>query len=303
MTEDTCTFCSQSIPEEDPTYIFPPRVFCKTCRDAIGEQVAAIVKVSHPAQESWREWLKIERDEKGKVTRVKLPLTPAEWVACCSREGEHYLGGCCGTMGRAQDHLNAMFRDGMASAKDLYHWYEYVRHHDGYNAKDLPVPAETAATDPIVRILTICEEIQTEGAWKQDWSDALLVMDPSKDLDYALLLLEKHSWWLQSAVIFRKGEGEDAVCHDAEELVKVAQLLPAVKTVFEKLQAAYPKTIEGYGVVSRKTGEIAKTWMGLAIWGSVERCQELLKTPEDVEEFEIRPVRVSATEGLVILEK
>ena len=46
-----------------------------------------------------------------KITFVRWVMSPVEWCHLCMREGEYYLGGCCGQLGYFQDWINSIFRD------------------------------------------------------------------------------------------------------------------------------------------------------------------------------------------------
>jgi len=42
---------------------------------------------------------------------ILLPFTAQEWCSICMREGEDYLGGCCGNMSAMQDIIQEVFRN------------------------------------------------------------------------------------------------------------------------------------------------------------------------------------------------
>lgn len=56
-----------------------------------------------------------------------------DWVSVASREGDDYIGGCCGNMGLAQDITNDIFRSGgWADSNEFLQLGELLRHHDGF---------------------------------------------------------------------------------------------------------------------------------------------------------------------------
>lgn len=62
---------------------------------------------------------------------VTLIMTFQEWFETCTRDGEHYIGPCCGTTGRAQDIIQEVFREGgFFSAEDLTRLGHTLSHHD-----------------------------------------------------------------------------------------------------------------------------------------------------------------------------
>ena len=45
-------------------------------------------------------------------TAFKPPFTADEWLAIAQRDGDQYIGGCCGQSGAIQDVVCGWFRDG-----------------------------------------------------------------------------------------------------------------------------------------------------------------------------------------------
>ena len=68
------------------------------------------------------------------VKSVWLPLSPEEWCSIAMREGDNYMGGCCGNMGALQDTINEVFRDsGTVENPTLLGIGELARDHDGFD--------------------------------------------------------------------------------------------------------------------------------------------------------------------------
>ena len=309
---DTCSVCKQEIPEGQPAMGLPKTVFCVPCLEATGKAMEQTIE-KRDRREHWRDWLTIHRNKEGKVEGVELPLTPAEWCQCCMREGDHYLGGCCGNLSQAQDLLSSMFRDGgTADAWDLYRWYSLVRAHDGYNEADLPTPSATATEDPVTRILAVCEEINAEGpsgGWVLHKMNRPRPVDVT-DLDTAIRVIAQNTWALNYGGMF-KGEGPDEDNkHRVQTIVNLAKTIPALRTLFDKLHEKDLGPLDGFGLFSDKTGEIMDTWAGLAIYPSVEACHETAtlwaevagEDDEDIGTFTIRRVQVTVEEGLTVIE-
>src|ERR1035437_7587895 len=67
----------------------------------------------------------------GTILATYLPLSPAEWCSLAMREGENYVGGCCGNMSALQDVINGVFRDsGTVNSATLLSIAELALDHD-----------------------------------------------------------------------------------------------------------------------------------------------------------------------------
>ena len=51
------------------------------------------------------------RHDKKEIQSIEIPLTDEEWCSLCMRDGQRYMGECCGQTGQVQDILNDLFRE------------------------------------------------------------------------------------------------------------------------------------------------------------------------------------------------
>jgi len=303
---DTCSVCLKEIPEGELLLGVPRMAFCQPCLIATNEAVKGKVEVND-RRKDWREWVQYHRTEEGKVRSVLLPLTPAEWCKCCMREGDFYRGPCCGNMGRAQDILNSIFRDGgWAESDELYEWYQLLRSHDGYCPKDLPDPSEKAVEDPIARIVAVCGEIDKEEAWDFSRLDKPRPTD-LEDIDQAISVLSGGIWRMYVERILCSGRSdEETFQHKLATSLNLAESIPALRTLFIKLKERDPGPIDAWAIYL--DGAVAKTRGGLAIYASATRCREVIEMwreggLEPEKTTEIKPIRVTVEEGLTVREE
>ena len=66
------------------------------------------------------------------VRNIKIPLTAEEWVQMCTRDGDKYIGGCCGQTGYTQDIINDIFRDGWLESTNAIELLLTGGGHDGF---------------------------------------------------------------------------------------------------------------------------------------------------------------------------
>ncbi len=69
----------------------------------------------------------------GKIVNICLPLSPENWCAIAMREGDSYVGGCCGNTSAIQDDVNSIFREGgWIRANDFREFVEQCSTHEGF---------------------------------------------------------------------------------------------------------------------------------------------------------------------------
>lgn len=79
---------------------------------------------------------RVERDlthDHPVIESVHLPFTPAQWWAMTTRDGEQYIGPCCGNTGYVQDVFAGVYREGgFISASEFLNAAHMIVDHEGF---------------------------------------------------------------------------------------------------------------------------------------------------------------------------
>lgn len=247
-----------------------------------------------------KEDLEFRTDSDGYITNVLLPLTPSEWFESCTRDGEFYMGGCCGSMSYAQDILNSFFRDnGWAAVRDLAQYVETMRSHDGFSKEDLHDPQGEEKHHPIARIIAVWDLIFPDI--KPAATTLLEAPRPAEfsDAKEALYALTRGAWALSWSLRF--SAPDDDLHTKVDTIFNLMKVIPAFNTLTKKLNDLIPEPIRGFAIYSK--GALMETSRGFAIYDSEEKAEEVLSYwcgKEDVlrENFEIRHILLSVEKGI-----
>jgi hypothetical protein len=247
-------------------------------------------------------------------THVGFGFTPEDWVRIASREGSHYIGGCCGNTSAIQDTINHWFRFEYdhVPVDELAEVAEGMIHHDGIDESPFSVLpfkatdlldmitkfqegiASGKAVDPWVRITMawhLVKEFRTEkvpSATRRDYSE----------LDRALSTVGR----IARALNFHKMFNDDhnyPIKDEAEVAARIQALVrfaPAIKTIATKFAELDPGGFEGWALIDIEKGEdaISENGYGLCIYQKLETVKamvDLLRANEDeYEESRLSPV-------------
>jgi len=243
-----------------------------------------------------KEDLKFHKDGEY-ISRVFLPLTPVEWFRCCTRDGDFYVGGCCGNMSYAQDLLNSFFRDGgWVDVRNLANYIEMMRSHDGFCRSDLPDPQKEEKENPLARIIAIWDLIYSEV---KPLTECKLDAPRAANLDVrdAIFTLTKGAWALSWDLLV---SGPEDFHKKRDTILNLMKIIPAFNVLSVNLKHLIPDTIEGVGIY--KDGDLMETRSGYAIFKDIEEAEEVLKywckTKKDRKQFNIKPVALSLEKGI-----
>lgn len=266
-------------------------------------------------------------------TTVLLPFSAEEWCGLCMSEGEHYIGGCCGNMSAVQDEINDLFREGgwadMGTLEDIA---TSMADHHGSDQEEYPFGELTGTLDELVD--KAMAEAKDIGPWEKmavAWQlvrgyhrmeEPRALRSDTPAVESACFVLSRGLRYIDMCRFFTKvseetkfGEkGQD----QAMDLVNLSRLLPALKTLNERIQELNPGPMEGFALIDKEKGpdEIASNRRGLCIFKKQEEADSLLQLWREQEEgrqesgvlkgtiddrIGVRKVRVSADKGVEFL--
>lgn len=244
-----------------------------------------------------------------KIKGVRLPFTPAEWCQIAMRDGDSYIGGCCGTSGAMQDIICATFREsGWIEAEDMQRLADLAEGHGGYEWWFKPLAQESfdkaASKWPAIPVWTkmgfvwhaVREKLSFDDKPEADYMIGR--QDLSDQQVFAAVQGAMHIFRYED--LFNKDKGSPDQ-EAANKALVVARLLPAVRRLLTILKGRH-KPFKGFAVVSAEhPDEIAQNGYGLAIYGSASRCDEMIRrwTKEDRDlELKARPIQIDETGGV-----
>lgn len=263
-----------------------------------------------------------------RVRGIHIPLTPAEWCALCMREGDYYIGGCCGQTGYIQDCFNSLFRNsGYAEARELLELAACCENHEGFELyhQDLTEEQFNQRVDkwdklgPIEKIGLCYRAVAAKLHEPQiNVPHKANSLDSPAEIFYAL---ERNIQFFAFKDVFTddsspaKTNGQE---HGNIQL-RLARLLPA----FVKLQGAITtlaKPFSGFGIFQTSNGNLCRNGYGDCIYYTEQDAQNVIdawkksnsrleddnRDPKNIvseNDWVIKPVVVTVETGLVATEK
>jgi hypothetical protein len=265
---------------------------------------------------------------------ISLPFTPDTWMSLVRNDGDHYIGGCCGSSSAMQDQVCEWFRMAHSWVRigDLGELALAMNEHDGAESSfgqapetlfdcieeqtvrwgDLP-PGKMLA-DPwgamaVIWHLTKNHYIQQEPAAHADHVSPL-----EKSLSMVERVCRAISWQR----LFRDQDGKHVGPTSQEKVERalaLARFLPALKSLYEHAEELYYGPVTGVALIEREKGPmaIAQNGRGYCIFETEAEAHALLdiwdghdaehesrrNRPPARERFALRPVRVDLHDGLV----
>ena len=244
------------------------------------------------------------------VTQVFFNLTPTEWCNLAMRDGDSYIGGCCGTSGYIQDEINSIFRDsGNADADALYTIGDLAQHHpDGFEEWGFIDPMTQEAFDEKCERWESLEPWEKIGLIYQGVRDRLrphrhtiepIVQKDRPDLD------EKRDYQqllggLRYLDFPRFGKNNDQT-HSTDIWV-MAKLLPGARRLVKKLEAD-TTSWSGVAIVEKERPDvIVSNGLGACLYATKEDAEKVraLWTDKDLANAtSIRSLTISVSDGIL----
>lgn len=227
------------------------------------------------------------------------------------REGNNYLGGCCGNLSAAQDILNSVFREGgNIEAETFMQLAQLCIGHDGEFFKKPPSEEGFAAASPVGKLSFIWNLVKPFLKEKIEATHR-----PVDELDEAIRLVSSGMMYYNLNDFYRRNEPEGSKpAYAAHDLLHLVRVYPAIKTIYEKIRGRIPDTFDGFAVVLKEHPDnLARNGLGQCIYETAEQAQVMLDRMQAMEDqyleensrkkgdaalFEIRPIRVTLAEGL-----
>jgi hypothetical protein len=232
------------------------------------------------------------------ITDVLLPLTDAEWCACCMRDRDMYMGGCCGKTSAAQDILNNIFRNnGWAEAEKLQEFCLAMIEHDDVHGGNHLDPI----SNPIHRIIAIFLQIKDELK-VENWLKTM-ELETIHDVMNECGSICRFDFWQEHFI--RHSEGEEKEALQLHSYYDHARLAPLLTRLVAMLAEEQPREIIAYAILSGNGNRLAETNHGTpAIYRKVEQAFKIYKLiPEKHRgQFNIHRVEISYASGMKILE-
>lgn len=234
-----------------------------------------------------------------RVRSIFIPLRPSEWCELCMRDGESYIGGCCGTSSAIQDIINGIFREsGYAEAQDLYDLGELTQSHpDGFEEDGFIGDLTQEEFDERTSKWDTFSPWEKIGLCYQAVKDKIrpypsrvepIVQENRPDLDEKREINELYGCihYLRYASILQQEDDERGQKH-ANDIHTLAKMLPGTRRLLKKLESSLdswtgvaivekdrPETIcyNGYGLCLYKNKAEAKKVM--ALWNENQNTSD-----------------------------
>lgn len=273
---------------------------------------------------------------------VSIPFSAHELIGILMNEGQFYIGGCCGNTSAIQDKVDSMLRfgQGWISVKDLEEIAESRIGHDGEDSEFLklkrPLEKEVAwcarqlvrmkkkreqgkqVLDPWYWMAIVWHITKDHYGPERPRQEAHVVNDKRDALDDAVSTLSRGLYSIAIEDMFSdRHDDSDKPQRDANRLVVLARLLPALKTLNEHIGKLQPPPLEGAALVLKEDPDnVLANGLGLCIYGSNDDAQRLINlwVKEDEQyvgegagrrraatDFVIRNVKVTVDKGVEFL--
>lgn len=243
------------------------------------------------------------------IVGVKFLLSPQEWCDLCMRDGDHYMGHCCGNTSAIQDALNGVFRDGgSVSAREAWELIRLGETHEGFETW---AGTETEANlrqyakdweeiDPVTKIGLALTAVRSRLDLSQ-----VLTARPDAEREYQALSGALTTLRYQDMFEYKNPEQKHA-----NEQLHLAKVIPAAKRLLAAAEGRLNKPFEGYAIAIKGTEQLLSDQMGYLFYPNKKIAERrLAEERESAKKYEhlekelkdavVRKVRVSAKEGLV----
>lgn len=233
---------------------------------------------------------------------VKIPFSAHELVGILMNEGQFYIGGCCGNTSAIQDKVESVlrFNQGWINIRDLEEIAEARINHDGEGSefKTLKRPLDkevawcgrtlirmkkqralgTKVLDPWYWMSLVWHITKDHYGPERPHQAAHVVNKKRTKLDDAIWLLARglHSISIDDMFGHQKRK-KDKPQDDANRLLILAKILPALKTLNAEIDKLAPPPMEGVAIVLKADQEnVLTNGRGMCIYGSPDDAQELI---------------------------
>lgn len=266
------------------------------------------------------------------LTNVLLPFSAEEWCSLCMTDGDQYMGGCCGTLSAAQDHISYAFRfgSGWIDGGDYHEMADLLANHDEMESAFMfsKLPKDDDA------IAAMVGEAKKQWDEISPWQKMAVIYAAVRPYlrPRAAKGVGKHLTPLEGAIstsgrmlqslsyerVFRS-EADTSQSRAMRTLV-LARLIPSFKIVYEQIASLYEGPLEGFALIDVEAGidVVVDNRLGSCIYATREEVEEILRiTREQEKHYEernarmkpvderlgVRRVRVTLEKGLEFLDE
>ena len=301
--------------------------------------------VEYRSEQEWRPQEPPRSPHPIKVFKsVKLPLRPAEWCGLFMSDGPFYVGGCCGSMSHLQDQICHKIRmeSGWFSIEEISEIAEIMIEHDGDENSDnqdeltfTHLPEGKSLGDMVAEFKGVLEDEKRSDTFLMDpWMLMSLVWHITKDhygpgvpaaygehvseLEKSVSILSRGLEAISWSTLFRNEEHRAPESQTkANRSMLLYRMLPAWKTLNEKISELDLGSVEGFALIQKEAGPdaICTNGHGYCVYESQKAIDEVLdlwrrqdeeyevqdRKPID-ERIGVRRVRISAEKGIEFLD-
>ena len=223
-----------------------------------------------------------------KITEISVDFPTYEgwsssdiWLDLLNREGT-YLGSCCANISRVRDILfTAARNDRMINSEGLHEIYCLLTDH-GYDSKDKNNPLNVLCD----LWLLIKDDAENSYNGRK--------VDPN-DLEDAIGILANSCRYLEYNWFFSNHPYEDT---SADAVIHVAKIIPAIKTVSDKIKNLALPT-ETFAIL--KNNEFLETSTGFLFVKSEQTAKEMVEICSPEDNYSYKKVKISLEKGIEIL--
>lgn len=242
------------------------------------------------------------------IYSVTFPLSAQEWCELCMRDGEFYVGGCCGQTSAIQDHFNSIFRDsGVADAGDVLDLMAAAGTHGGFEEYSATWEGDLGKLvkrwnklSPVKKIGVCCQAVKGKIA-----KNPLGTPHPKKKTDDWCDVLEGGLRLMSYQDLIQRDGNKIQEHANRQELL--ARIMPACRKVLEEVIPKLSKPFEGFAITKAGGMEVVSDSYGLCLYASEKAAREKVEfwaknAGEDEKPFlktlEVKPVNVSVEQGI-----
>lgn len=251
------------------------------------------------------------------INKITLPFDEIDWCRLCMREGDDYIGGCCGSMAFVQDLMNGVFRDsGDMDSQSLRLIGEAMISHHGVSPEwsfdkpptVMPTPEEFGLLRTWDRLAVIWYIVRGHLQLEEPTLKRKSENDDGT-LRHAIKAVANGAHGLDNHYLFQVIDHDPNPARETQKKatmsLTLARLLPALRTVLDRIYELDPGPFEGIAIVD-PDNEVVTNGFGPCVYDKQESAEGDLasmvahnKRYEDL--LNLRPVRVSVAKGIEFL--
>ncbi len=252
-----------------------------------------------------------------KVESVNLNFTPEEWSRLVVRDGDEYIGGCCGTTGAMQDIICSVHRDGgyirhyelqelgfLGSSHDGHEWWSEELTEKKFQ-ECMAKWDSLSLWDRIGLVFQICSPKLSDGSTiRKKLHETDLVKDKHvlDAVRNGLTIMRWNDLFHRDPPKDPAGEAFEFQRHTNRQIL-ISRIIPPARRLIEVLTALADQPFNCVCLVHQdKPDTLLENGYGLAIYKDEAQVNALFQGEQQVK-FNIRPCQISMEKGIVFTDK